>query len=77
MLMWKLDPRPLGFPGSRQGIAISEALARVMGAVLGVLWLVMGVGEWPGGEARSDRSGGRALVCGMHGFAVVARRDIC
>ena len=75
--MWELDRRSLGFRGSRQGIAVSEALARVTGAVLGVLWLVMGVGEWRGGEVRSRRSRRCALVCGMHGFAVGASRDIC
>ena len=48
-----------------------------MGAVLGVLWLVVGAGEWLGGEAGSGRSGWRALVCGVHGFAVGPRRDIC
>ena len=55
MLMWELDPRRLGFRGSRRGIAVSGALAGVTGDVLGVLWLV-GVGEWLGGEVRSGRS---------------------
>ena len=75
--MWELDPRRLGFRGSRQGIAVGEVLARVMGAILEVLWPVMGVGEWPGGEVRSGRSGRCALVCRVHGFAVGVRQDVC
>ena len=47
------------------------------GCCSGVLWLVMSVGERPGGEVRSGRSGRCALVCGVHGIAVGARRDIC
>ena len=43
----------------------------------GALWLVMGIGEWLVGEIRFGRSGRCALVCGVHGFAVQPRRDIC
>ena len=50
MLLGELDPRCLGFRESRQGIAVSEVLANVAGAVLEMLRLVMGVDEWPGGE---------------------------
>ena len=57
MLLGELDPRCLGFRESRQGIAVSEVLASVAGAVLGMLRLVMGVGEWPGGEVWPVRSG--------------------
>ena len=33
--------------------------------------------EWLGGEVRPVRSGCCALVCGLNGFTVGARRDIC
>ena len=56
MLMRELDPRCLGSRESRDEIAISEVLASVAGAVLGMLRLLMGVGKWPGGEVRPVRS---------------------
>ena len=43
----------------------------------GVLWLVMGVVEWPGGAVRSGRSGLCAFVCGAHGITARPRRGIC
>ena len=45
MLMGELTPRCLGFRKSRYGIAVSEVLASVTRAVLGMLRLVKGVGE--------------------------------
>ena len=76
-LTWALDLRHLCPRSSHQGIAISAALSAITGAVLGISWLVMGVGMWLGGEIRSGRSRRCALVCGAHGFTLGVCRDTC
>ena len=68
-------PRAFGVPGIPIGNRCKRSFSEGYGCCSGVLWLVMGVGEWLGGEVRSGKSWRCALACGVHGLAVGARRD--
>ena len=50
-------PQALGVPRIPLGNRCKRGFSECQGCCSGVLWLVMGVDEWPGGVVRSVRSG--------------------